>query len=116
MLYPPTIRSSGRKPQTARFPHAHLLNVARLRTFCGERIQMEVRSRSSQWRTISSSGVIWLSVILSVLVLISIGLVRERKSRSASDQAEIEKMVSETNTFAGSIRCIQEQTWLLTSP
>jgi hypothetical protein len=77
---------------------------------------MEARSSSNQWWTISSSGVIVLSVILAVLVFVGMRLERENNAQSASDQAEIEKMVSEANAFAESIRCIQDQTWLLTSP
>jgi hypothetical protein len=77
---------------------------------------MEARSRSSQLWAISSSGVVVLSIILAALVLVSMKLVRENNARSASDQAEIEKIVSKTNTFAESIRCIHDRTWLLTSP
>lgn len=52
-----------------------------------------------------------LSVILLALIIFSGKTIGENNSQAASDQAVIEKMVTETNSFVQRIRCIEDQAW-----
>lgn len=72
--------------------------------------------RRARWWTVTPAGATLLGAILLALGLVSVASIRESSARSNADQAEIERIVAETNAFADSIRCIKARTWMLTSP
>lgn len=68
------------------------------------------------WWKMTPQGLIFIAVFTALSVVVCVLIVRHSQVSVAADQAAIDEMVRETNELAESIRCMQEETWRLTSP